>query len=80
MPLRLDLLLPRRAPRFSRHYRAGPLQCLVPWRAHPRVAFLFRRQDHRHGLWVDQNQLAELGRRGTIPIGVKVYTASPRWL
>jgi hypothetical protein len=35
MPLRLDLLLPRRAPRFSRRYRGkGKLQCfrLVPWR------------------------------------------------
>jgi hypothetical protein len=35
MPLRLDLLLPRRAPRFSRRYRGkGASQCfrLVPWR------------------------------------------------
>jgi hypothetical protein len=27
-----------------------------------------------------QNQLGRLGLRGTMPIGVKVYTASPRWL
>jgi hypothetical protein len=27
-----------------------------------------------------QNQLGGLGLRGTMPIGVKVYTASPRWL
>src|SRR6266478_7021401 len=27
---------------------------LVPWRAHPHVVLLFRRQDHRHGLWVDR--------------------------
>jgi hypothetical protein len=24
-----------------------------PWRAHPGVAFLFRRQDHRHGFRMD---------------------------
>jgi hypothetical protein len=27
-----------------------------------------------------RTQLAGFGLRGTIPIGVKVYTASPRWL
>jgi len=36
--------------------RQRPLQRFrfVPWRAHPHVVLLFRRQDHRHGLWVDR--------------------------
>ena len=47
------------APRIDqreRIIRQRPLQrlCLIPWRAHPDVALLIGRQDHRHGLRMDR--------------------------
>ena len=42
--------------RPERIIRQGPLQCrrFIPRCAHPDFALLVRRQDNRHGLWVDR--------------------------
>ena len=50
----LFVCTPRDNP--QRIIRQRSLQCFrfVPWCAHPHVAFLGRRQDHRHGLRVDR--------------------------
>ena len=68
MPLQLDLRLPRRAPRFSRHCWAGSLQSLriVPRRALPAVTLFSSRRDDRHPFRVDRlDHRVQRGREGS---------------
>ena len=54
---------------LERVIRQRPLQRprLIPWRAHPDVALLVGRQDHRHGLGMDRlNDGVGRGRQETI--------------
>jgi site-specific DNA recombinase len=60
-----------------------PLGAIAAERGKPHKHSIDRRTQAefpKRGIVKSANQLAVFGRRGTMPIGVKVYTASPRWL
>jgi hypothetical protein len=58
----------------------GPLDAKPPKAAREGLAITLRSVSPRWEIFKSANQLAGSGRRERIPIGVKVYTASPRWL
>jgi hypothetical protein len=66
MPLRGSPIFFVRSPHddLQRIIQQWSLQSLglVPRRTHPHVALFIRRQDHRHGLWMDR--LDDSVRRG----------------